>query len=303
MTTQWQRIVMLLLIFLLGIVAGSGLGYLYGKDTADTELQRELMEVQGRFETVNQNYLILVREYNKLFKASGPAVQTVAAVPAVESETYQVPASAESEAEAEASAMEGSTEAAETEEATESEAPAEATEAEETVGSAGSEEAGEATAEPAEEEAAAEEETEADEVEEASETNDSEEAEEATAEPAEEEATAEDEEEAEEEAAASSEDVAAPQAEFEAESIGGTGPLEGPPPQPFRFTDLSIGEIESWEWEFGDGETSTEQDPEHTYRRCPNDLCTVKLTVCGPGGCDTEVKEDYLWVSEGCSGC
>ena len=256
MSNQWQRIVTLLLIFLLGVVAGSGLGYLYGKDTADTELQQDLTAVQDRFETVNQNYLILVSEYNKLFKLSGPAIQPVAAVPAVESETYQVPASRDNETEAEATAMETSTEATETDEALESEAPTEATE---------TEEADEATAEPVEEKAVAE--------------------------------------NKEEDAAEASSDVPAPEAEFEAESIGGTGPLEGPPPQPFRFTDLSTGEIESWEWEFGDGETSTEPDPEHTYRQCPNDLCTVKLTVCGQGGCDTEVKEDYLWVSEGCGGC
>ncbi|MEM8909659.1 MAG: PKD domain-containing protein, partial [Bacteroidota bacterium] len=32
-----------------------------------------------------------------------------------------------------------------------------------------------------------------------------------------------------------------------------------------QFSDLSIGEIDSWLWNFGDGNTSTEQNPLHTY--------------------------------------
>ena len=99
--------------------------------------------------------------------------------------------------------------------------------------------------------------------------------------------------------------LAVPVADFEAVSIGGTGPLEGPPPQPFEFIDKSTGDITSWEWDFGDGETFTEQNPEHTYRSCPGEqeMCTVTLEVCGPGGCDLMTKLDYLWVSESCTGC
>lgn len=33
----------------------------------------------------------------------------------------------------------------------------------------------------------------------------------------------------------------------------------------FSFYDLSAGDIESWEWDFGDGTTSDEQNPVHTY--------------------------------------
>ena len=33
------------------------------------------------------------------------------------------------------------------------------------------------------------------------------------------------------------------------------------------FKDLSVGEIKSWHWGFGDGETSAEQNPVHAYKK------------------------------------
>ena len=48
------------------------------------------------------------------------------------------------------------------------------------------------------------------------------------------------------------------------------------------FKDQSIGKITSWKWEFGDGETSTEQNPIHTYKRAG--AFTVVLTVTGEAG-------------------
>lgn len=36
-------------------------------------------------------------------------------------------------------------------------------------------------------------------------------------------------------------------------------------PQQVQFNNLSSGDITSWLWNFGDGTTSTEQDPNHTY--------------------------------------
>lgn len=93
--------------------------------------------------------------------------------------------------------------------------------------------------------------------------------------------------------------VAKPVADFSVESVGGTGRLEGVPPAQFKFTDLSKGEIASRLWNFGDGGTSTEQNPQHTFAKCPGDkeMCTITLTVCGPGGCATQTKADHLWVS------
>jgi formate dehydrogenase subunit gamma len=92
-------------------------------------------------------------------------------------------------------------------------------------------------------------------------------------------------------------------ANFRADAVDGIGPLEGAPPQPFQFTDLSVGEINCWEWQFGDGQSSTEQNPYHIFESCPGDqgLCTVTLTVCGPDGCASEKKFDYIWVSDSAS--
>jgi hypothetical protein len=54
------------------------------------------------------------------------------------------------------------------------------------------------------------------------------------------------------------------------------------------FTDTSTGSIDSWFWDFGDGDTSTAQNPSHAFLvPCGTDgVCTVRLTVTGPGGSD-----------------
>ncbi|UCE24216.1 MAG: PKD domain-containing protein, partial [Candidatus Zixiibacteriota bacterium] len=60
------------------------------------------------------------------------------------------------------------------------------------------------------------------------------------------------------------------------------------------FTDLSTGQITSWAWSFGDGGTSTDQHPNHTYQ--DTGYYDVSLTVTGPGGSDTETKTNYIKV-------
>jgi WD40 repeat protein/uncharacterized caspase-like protein len=52
-----------------------------------------------------------------------------------------------------------------------------------------------------------------------------------------------------------------------------------------RFTDASTdpdGQVSSWSWEFGDGTTSTDRNPTHTYSR--KSSFTVKLTVTDNDG-------------------
>ena len=49
------------------------------------------------------------------------------------------------------------------------------------------------------------------------------------------------------------------------------------------FKDLSEGKITSWKWEFGDGTTSTEQNPTHAYQK-PGEEYVVTLSVEGPEG-------------------
>ena len=48
------------------------------------------------------------------------------------------------------------------------------------------------------------------------------------------------------------------------------------------FKDLSVGNIGSWKWDFGDGEVSTEQHPIHQYKRGGSKV--VVLDVEGPEG-------------------
>lgn len=49
------------------------------------------------------------------------------------------------------------------------------------------------------------------------------------------------------------------------------------------FKDSSQGKITSWKWDFGDGETSTEQNPQHIYKQ-PGHQYVVTLWVEGPEG-------------------
>jgi PKD repeat protein len=74
----------------------------------------------------------------------------------------------------------------------------------------------------------------------------------------------------------------------------------GPVPLTVNFTDQSTGDITSWSWDFGDGATSTEQNPSHTYTDAGT--YTVSLAVTGPCGSDTETKTDFISVRAGIPG-
>ncbi|MHC4105084.1 MAG: PKD domain-containing protein, partial [Planctomycetota bacterium] len=73
-------------------------------------------------------------------------------------------------------------------------------------------------------------------------------------------------------------------------------PSNGNSPLLVSFTDQSSGTPVSWFWDFGDGGTSTEQNPSHTYNTAG--VYTVSLTVTGADGSDTETKTDYITVTE-----
>jgi hypothetical protein len=49
------------------------------------------------------------------------------------------------------------------------------------------------------------------------------------------------------------------------------------------FKDLSVGTVTAWKWDFGDGETSTEQNPIHAFKNQRNSP-TVVLDIEGPAG-------------------
>ena len=69
-------------------------------------------------------------------------------------------------------------------------------------------------------------------------------------------------------------------------------------PATVAFQDLSTGTTPmTYLWEFGDGATSTEQNPSHTYIR--QGLYTVKLTVTNSYGASSETKTSFIAIGLG----
>ena len=66
------------------------------------------------------------------------------------------------------------------------------------------------------------------------------------------------------------------------------------------FTDQSTNSPTSWEWDFGDGNTSAEQNPAHTYTDAGT--YNVTLTATNSTGSDDEVKTDYITITRTASG-
>lgn len=86
-----------------------------------------------------------------------------------------------------------------------------------------------------------------------------------------------------------------PVPQFTADQVQGVAPLT------VQFTDQSTIEkankLVKWEWDFGDGGSSTDQNPSHTYTAAGT--YTVKLVVTHDNGRAAEmVKPDYITVSD-----
>jgi predicted outer membrane repeat protein len=79
-----------------------------------------------------------------------------------------------------------------------------------------------------------------------------------------------------------------PVAGFNASPISGTSPLT------VQFTDRSSNSPNSWSWNFGDGSTSNEQNPTHTYSKAGN--YTVTLTVGNAAGNNTVTQANCITV-------
>jgi PKD repeat protein len=71
-------------------------------------------------------------------------------------------------------------------------------------------------------------------------------------------------------------------------------PKRGKAPHQVQFTDQSTGNITNWLWEFGDGTTSTEQNPTHVYTT--TGLMSVTLTVRGPAGSHQRLLSNIIKV-------
>ncbi|MEZ5199402.1 MAG: PKD domain-containing protein, partial [Bacteroidales bacterium] len=79
-----------------------------------------------------------------------------------------------------------------------------------------------------------------------------------------------------------------PEADFEA------SPLEANMGVPIIFSDLSTNNPISWLWNFGDGSSSTAQNPSHSYSE--GGEYTVVLKATNQYGPDVETKEDYITI-------
>lgn len=89
-------------------------------------------------------------------------------------------------------------------------------------------------------------------------------------------------------------DVSAPIANFTSvpDSIGLVG-------QTYQFTDASVsgvGQIISWFWTFGDGDSSTVQNPQHVYTEAG--LYGVTLTITTSAGCEETYSDSVLVIDE-----
>ena len=76
-------------------------------------------------------------------------------------------------------------------------------------------------------------------------------------------------------------------------SFTGT-PLSGAQPLTVVFTDTSTNTPASWAWTFGDGGTSTLQNPTHTY--LTPGTYTVALTATNASGSNTFTATGYVTV-------
>lgn len=84
-------------------------------------------------------------------------------------------------------------------------------------------------------------------------------------------------------------------AQFSADVISGTVPLT------VSFTDESTGDIQTWEWDFGDNNNSSEQNPIHQYTE--EGIYSVGLTIYDGTGSYTLVKENFITVINPAENC
>lgn len=84
-------------------------------------------------------------------------------------------------------------------------------------------------------------------------------------------------------------EAAPPIADFTAIPTSGDASLS------VQFTDTSTGSPTSWLWDFGDGGTSTAQNPLHVYSAAGT--YTVSLTATNTHGSDQDVQPDLISVS------
>jgi PKD repeat protein len=71
----------------------------------------------------------------------------------------------------------------------------------------------------------------------------------------------------------------------------------GSAPLTVQFRDTSVGSVDSWAWDFGDGATSSESEPVHVYTE--KGVFSVTLRVENAGGVDESVLADAIVIDAG----
>jgi hypothetical protein len=68
---------------------------------------------------------------------------------------------------------------------------------------------------------------------------------------------------------------------------------------PITYTFLDNGELDSWEWDFGEGAVPATADDvgPHTVQYATEGTKTIQLIVSGPAGADTVIRHGYVRVS------
>jgi Zn-dependent metalloprotease/chitodextrinase len=64
-----------------------------------------------------------------------------------------------------------------------------------------------------------------------------------------------------------------------------------------RFSHVGDIGVDTWQWDFGDGNTSTSRSPVHRY--AADGTYTVRLITCNAYGCDTLARPQYIRVNQG----
>ena len=82
-----------------------------------------------------------------------------------------------------------------------------------------------------------------------------------------------------------------PVASFSVDVVGGSAPVT------VKFTDTSQGNATEWKWDFGDGASSMDQSPTHSYTIAGTH--DVTLTVIEPGGTDTSAMAGLVTIEAG----
>lgn len=80
-----------------------------------------------------------------------------------------------------------------------------------------------------------------------------------------------------------------PRVSFDVQNPTGTAPLQ------VTFTNRSWQGVQTWVWDFGDGQSSKEKHPAHTYENAG--VYTVTLAVTGPTGTVAERKRNLIRVA------